>query len=87
MQETPTGMRWNSDELHTAVARLCKTMPGYEDALKKSAAAAAQLQELVGFDLSDQLIDQLTYTATYEAHAYYLLGLSQRQEPAREPEL
>ena len=83
MQELLSEMLWGCGEIHTAAARLCQTMPGYPEAYRRSEAASQQIQDLLGYELSNQLLEQLNLSVSYELRAYYCLGLGLREELAQ----
>lgn len=84
MQELLAQMLWNSEDVHTAAAQLCENLPGFQEAQRQYDETAGQVQALIGYELFDQLCEQLSRCSSYEVRAYYSLGLGLREALARE---
>ena len=84
MQELFAELFWKNEEISHAVACLCKDIPGYQSAQRECNQILSQVQELIGFELCDQLLDRLTECSRYEEYAYYAIGLGLRETIFRE---
>ena len=83
MQDLLAELLWRSDEITASADRLCKTLPGFQEAEQSYDALAGQICSIVGLDLYDQYFAQLMRFTDYERQAYYALGLGLREELMR----
>jgi len=80
MQELLAQMLWESEDVHTAAAQLCDSMPEFKEARQQYEETAEQVQSLIGYELLDRLCSQLSLCTSCEVRAYYCLGLGLREE-------
>ena len=80
MQDLLKELLWNSDEIHSAADQICQSIPGYQESAQRYEETAAQVQNILGYELSDQLCTRLAECSAYEIRAYYSLGLGLREE-------
>ena len=83
MQELFTELLWKNEEISHAVACLCEDVPGYQAAQRECDEIVSQVQEIIGFELCDQLLTRLGECSRYEEYAYYAVGLGLRETIAR----
>ena len=84
MQDLFTKLLWESEEISQAVACLCETIPGYQSSKKECAKIISQVQSITGYELCNQLLEQLTECGKYEEYAHYAVGLGLRETLIRE---
>ena len=84
MQELFAELFWENEEISHAVACLCDKIPGYHSAQAEYDKLVSQVREIVGFELCNQLLEQLTEYSLYEEYAYYAVGLGLRETTFRE---
>lgn len=87
MQDLFSELLWDNDQLPEAAARLCESLPGFEQVQRDYEEAARQIQELVGFHRFDQFQQLILRYTGYEVRAYYALGLGLRESLVRALEL
>ena len=83
MQDLLAELLWRSEEIDEAADRLCRSLPGFAQAEQEFDDLAKQVSAIVGYDLYDRYFTRLTRCTSYEAQAYYALGLGLREEIAR----
>ena len=83
MQELFSKLLWDNPDLCQTAERLRETLPGFQEAQREYNALAEQVQAAAGYDLYDRYFTRLTRCTSYEAQAYYALGLGLREEIAR----
>ena len=83
MQDLLAELLWRNVEIDEAAARLCQTLPGFSEAKQAYAGLSEQLRKIAGYDLYCQYFAQLMRYTSYEAQAYYSLGLGLREEMVR----
>ena len=79
MQELFAELFWENIEIPEKAARLCESLPGFEAARREYDETAAKAQAILGYQLFDQLEQQLRRYTGYEVRAYYALGLGLRE--------
>lgn len=84
MQELFTKLFWENEEVSHAVACLCKDIPGYQSVQTEYEQLLSQVQEIIGYELCNQFLEQLTELDRYEEYAYYAIGLGLRETVFRE---
>ena len=60
MQELFAKLFWKNEEISHAVACLCEDIPGYQTAKAEYEQVLSQVQEIIGFELCNQLLERLT---------------------------
>ena len=80
MQDLLVELLWRNMEVDEAADRLCRTLPGYQEAKQSYSALAEQVKDIVGYDLYDRYFVQLARYTGYEVQAYYSLGLGLRED-------
>lgn len=78
MQELFAQLFWGNEDVSHAVVCLCEDIPGYHSAKTAYEQVLSQVREQIGFELCDQLLSRLTECSSYEAYAYYAVGLGLR---------
>ncbi len=68
----------DNPEIPPAVARFCDSQPDYVSARQEYETIASKIEELVGFELFDELESAHSYCMSYEVNAYYRFGLGLR---------
>lgn len=84
MQELFAELFWENEEVSHTVACLCKNIPGYQSAKTEYDRVLSQVQDIIGYELCNQLLEQLTECSRYEEYAYYAVGLGLREATFRE---
>lgn len=84
MQELFTQLFWENEEISHAVACLCEDIPGYQSAKQECGKIVAQVQEIIGYELCNQLLERLAEQSRYDEYAYYAVGLGLREATFRE---
>lgn len=87
MQELFAALFWDNEEISHAAACLCEKIPGCRSAQAEYDKLVAQVQEIVGFELCNQLLEQLTEYSRYKEYAYYAVGLGLREQAVQWLEL
>ncbi len=82
MQDLLLQLLGPSDELSHKVYELSHAMPGYQEADQTYNALAQQVRTILGSRLHDQYEAALVELCSYEARAYYAIGLGLRRELA-----
>lgn len=80
MQDLFAELLWRSVEIDEAAARLCQTLPGFQEAEQTYEVLSEQLRTAAGRDLYDHYFSQLIRYTNYEVQAYYSLGLGLRED-------
>ena len=83
MQDLLAQLLWRNIEIDEAAARLCQTLPGFQEAEQTYEALSDQLRAAAGRDLYDRYFAQLTRYTNYEVQAYYSLALGLREDMVR----
>lgn len=84
MQELFAELFWTNEEISHTVTCFCEGIPGYESAKEKCDKLVSQVQEIIGFELCNQLLERMTECGKYEEYAYYAVGLGLRETTFRE---
>lgn len=79
MQELFAELFWPNEEISHTVACFCEGIPGCQAARQEYNKIVSQVQEIIGFELCNQLLDRLTEYSKYEEYAYYAVGLGLRE--------
>ena len=75
---------WESEEISHAVACLCQEIPGCQSAKAEYERVLSQIQDVIGYELCNQLLERLAEYRRYEEYAYYAVGLGLRETTFRE---
>ena len=67
MQELIAELLWKNEEISHVVACLCNDNPGYQSARREYDKIVSQVQDLIGYDLCNQLLERLAEYDRYEA--------------------
>ena len=84
MQKLFAELFWENEEVSHTIACLCETIPGYRSAQTEYDNILSQVQEIIGFQLCNQLLERMTEFHRYEEYAYYAVGLGLRETVFRE---
>lgn len=87
MQELFAELFWKNEEVPHAVFCLCESLPGYRSAKQECDKIIAQVQEIVGYELCNQLLERMAEQNRYGEYAYYAVGLGLREQAVRWLEL
>lgn len=83
MQDVLIKLFWGNEELFQKADELCMALPGYSDAKRDYDSIAETVENLIGYDLYEQLYTKFMCFTDYEIKAYYSLGLGLRGELLR----
>lgn len=71
---------WDPEEISKRADLFCETLPGYHAAKQQYEETMGKMQEILGYDLYDQLLTHITQYTNYEVYSHYFFGLGLRQE-------
>ncbi len=83
MQDLIETLFCDHPEIPPAVARFCGSQPDYVSARQEYEAIASKIEELVGYELFDELESAYLCYTSYEVNASYRFGLGLREAVAR----